>query len=310
MNGKISKESWLIKMIKQIISDLDGTLLNGQHILDESDSRLLEELQRKGIAFAVASGRSYDSAKGIVGRYGLQCDYIILNGAAVCSDAGELLDEVPFSKEQLQAIVEILLECKQCFFMYGSNGTSSFDGKGICEQCLKMLVHHGLSENVAKQLIEEGQFHHIDVEYERMEDLLEEKARIYKIELFINGHKREALQELLKDMEGISITTSGYDNIEITSNRAQKGITLERYCEKRGLSKEEVLIFGDSLNDCSMFERFPFAIAMANACDEIKAIASYSTAYNTEHGVAKVLQALNEAQGSSGVLKSFQNFKK
>ena len=101
MNGKISKESWLIKMIKQIISDLDGTLLNGQHILDESDSRLLEELQRKGIAFAVASGRSYDSAKGIVGRYGLQCDYIILNGAAVCSDAGELLDEVPFSKEQL-----------------------------------------------------------------------------------------------------------------------------------------------------------------------------------------------------------------
>ena len=110
MNGKISKESWLIKMIKQIISDLDGTLLNGQHILDESDSRLLEELQKKGIAFAVASGRSYDSAKGIVGRYGLQCDYIILNGAAVCSDAGELLDEVPFSKEQLQAIVEILLE--------------------------------------------------------------------------------------------------------------------------------------------------------------------------------------------------------
>ena len=59
-----------------------------------------------------------------------------------------------------------------------------------------------------------------------------------------------------------------------------------------------------------MFERFPFAIAMANACDEIKAIASYSTASNTEHGVAKVLQALNEAQGSSDVLKSFQNFKK
>lgn len=54
-----------------------------------------------------------------------------------------------------------------------------------------MLVHHGLSENVAKQLIEEGQFHHIDVEYERMEDLLEEKARIYKIELFINGLKEK-----------------------------------------------------------------------------------------------------------------------
>ena len=310
MNVKIGKESWLIKMIKQIICDLDGTLLNGQHILDESDSRLLEELQKKGIAFAVASGRSYDSAKGIVGRYGLQCDYIILNGAAVCSDAGELFDEVPFSKKQLQAIVEILLEHKQCFFMYGSNGTSSFDSKGICEQCLRMLVQHGLSEDAAKQLIEEGQFHRIDVEYERMEDLFKGNARIYKIELFINGQEREALQKLLEDTEGISITTSGYDNIEITSDRAQKGITLERYCEKRGIRKEEVLIFGDSLNDCSMFERFPYAVAMANACDEIKAIASYSTASNTEHGVAKVLQALKEAKGSSDVLKNFQNLKK
>ena len=46
-------------MVKLIAADMDGTLLDDQKNLPAGFSDLLACLEKRGVAFAVASGRSY-----------------------------------------------------------------------------------------------------------------------------------------------------------------------------------------------------------------------------------------------------------
>lgn len=78
--------------------------------------------------------------------------------------------------------------------------------------------------------------------------------------------------------------------------RAQKGPVLKEYIESLGYTMEEVMVFGDSLNDFSMLEMdFGATVAMENADPEVKAVAKYVTKSNTEHGVAYVIEKLLES---------------
>ncbi|MEG2571256.1 MAG: HAD hydrolase family protein, partial [Clostridia bacterium] len=52
------------------------------------------------------------------------------------------------------------------------------------------------------------------------------------------------------------------------------------------IHRDEIVCFGDSPNDVSMFSCAGFPIAMANACDDILARASFVTLDNDSGGVA------------------------
>ena len=93
------------------------------------------------------------------------------------------------------------------------------------------------------------------------------------------------------------------DNIEITASDAQKGLALKKLCALQGLQPDEVMVFGDSLNDLSMMQEFRYSFAMANAADVIKEAASYQTLSNAAHGVAHVLDQLLEAASEKRVSK-------
>ena len=90
-------------------------------------------------------------------------------------------------------------------------------------------------------------------------------------------------------LEGLAVSSSFRDNIEITDKNAQKGIILEKVAGKLGINKNDVMILGDSFNDYSMFEIFEESVAMKNAIPEVKEIAKYVTEANSDLGVAKAI---------------------
>ena len=55
---------------------------------------------------------------------------------------------------------------------------------------------------------------------------------------------------------------------------------------------EEVVAFGDNLNDLTMLEWAGRGVAMGNALDEVKAIADETTSTNIDFGVARILEEL------------------
>ena len=55
-------------MVKLIAADMDGTLLDDQKRLPNGFPKLLECLAKRGVAFAVASGRSYPALHGVIAK--------------------------------------------------------------------------------------------------------------------------------------------------------------------------------------------------------------------------------------------------
>lgn len=88
------------------------------------------------------------------------------------------------------------------------------------------------------------------------------------------------------------LTSSGIDFAELTPQGADKGSALARLCKRLEIVAEEVVAFGDNLNDLTMVEWAGRGIAMANAADVVKELADEVTSTNVEFGVARVLEEL------------------
>ena len=62
-------------------------------------------------------------------------------------------------------------------------------------------------------------------------------------------------------------------NGEITRKGISKGAGIDRICRYFEADSRDVIAFGDSMNDVSMFEHAALRVAMGNACEELKAMA-------------------------------------
>lgn len=68
--------------------------------------------------------------------------------------------------------------------------------------------------------------------------------------------------------------------------RVGKDHSLARLLAHLGLSREQLIAFGDGFNDLAMLRFAGMGVAMANAADEVKAVADRVTLSNDEDGVA------------------------
>ena len=59
-----------------------------------------------------------------------------------------------------------------------------------------------------------------------------------------------------------------------------------------GIALSSVVAFGDDTNDVEMLRECGLGVAMANAVDEVKAVADFITLNNDDDGVGIVLEKL------------------
>lgn len=86
--------------------------------------------------------------------------------------------------------------------------------------------------------------------------------------------------------------------ILIQDSRARKVPALEGILTDRTIDWAEVAYVGDDLADLGVMERVGLPIAVANAVDEIKAVARWTTTRAGGHGaVREVVEALLKARG-------------
>ena len=60
-------------------------------------------------------------------------------------------------------------------------------------------------------------------------------------------------------------------------------------CAALGFAPQETLAFGDGLNDVEMFTAVGAGIAMGDACEALKAVATHVTGTLEEDGIARAL---------------------
>ena len=99
-------------MIKLIVSDMDGTLVNDEKKIDEAIYEILPALKEKGIRFVVASGRQYPSLCKDFQEHTKDVVICSENGAFIVDDGKELHARC-MTKEQVK------LSLDACFAVEG-----------------------------------------------------------------------------------------------------------------------------------------------------------------------------------------------
>lgn len=289
-------------MIKVIASDMDGTLLNHHHSISERTRQAIRQACQKGFRFIIVTGRNFVSAWQELKYADLECDYILSSGAQVRNPKKEIISTINIPLKDCRFVNEVM---KRYFI-----------GGMYCAEDRNYMV--GTREEIDQGILEYIHFFHSDLNqeelkktklYEQMWEKTEEASSFEELihleqnlsKIFLVDQDIEKLKNIKEDLEknsNLAVTSSFVNNLEITNIKAQKGPILKEYIESLGYSMSEVMVLGDSMNDYSMLSMdFGATIAMANADEEIKAVAKYLTKSNEEDGVAEAIEEMMKHYG-------------
>ncbi len=88
------------------------------------------------------------------------------------------------------------------------------------------------------------------------------------------------------------MTMAGPGTVELQPVGVTKSTGLALAAERMGIAPQSTIAFGDMPNDIPMFRWAGYGVAMANAHEELKAVADEITSSNEEDGIAVVLERL------------------
>ena len=287
-------------MIKTIAIDMDGTLLNKMQMVSEENKAAIQQAQKEGIEVIIATGRSYEEARYALEKVGIECPAICVNGAALFTQEGKVAASQPMPSALVKHAAEFLEEQGIYFEIYTSQGIYSKNYETAIDALVDVMV-------TANQDIDPRQIRKYAEDRLRLglvksisdyaEVLEQSDLELYKILSFSTDlHKLDQVASRLKENEGVAVTSSGRENVEVTSEQAQKGIVLEKYVKEKEGSMQETMAIGDNYNDVSMFKRVGLSVAMGNAPIDIQRLCDEVTETNEEHGVAKaILKVLGQS---------------
>jgi len=264
-------------MIKLIALDIDGTLFNSKGEISPLTKAALMKAHDAGIILMLASGRTIHGLHQLALRNNLPLDHMIFigsNGAVLADGESE---SILFEKIVKQDVAKTIIQKLKAYpvtlmipdgeKLYIEDLEGYQVGLELQTECLTPVVFPDLSEIPfsPNKIILSGST-------EVLIQILDEMAQTY--------------------LDEATFVLSGFNYLDITAKDTDKGSALKHYCELKGLHPSEVIAFGDNHNDLGMIRYAGMGIAMANAVDELKAVANRITTSNDEDGIAHILNEL------------------
>jgi len=268
--------------IKIIALDLDGTLLDSEKRLSDVNRDALAAVAAKGILVVPTTGRFFGMMPPAVRDLPFVRYAITVNGAQVYdreTDTAIVREELPLDKAL--AIMRFLDGFDVIYDCYQDNWgrmTKSMQDKA---------VEYAQDPHYVKMIRE------FRKPYPDLKEHLSGLGRdVQKIMLF--AHDPAVRDSIAKDLatrfDGLAVSTSTFNNLEINAASAHKGRALERFAAHLGLALANCMALGDGLNDLSMVRMAGVGVAMANAAPEVLSAADYVTLSNDEDGVSAAIQ--------------------
>ena len=276
--------------IKIIALDLDGTLLDSEKRLSETNRKALERAAEKGVLIVPTTGRFFGMMPPAVRDLPFVRYAITINGAQVYdreTDTAIVREEIPL--DMVLGVMEILDRYDVIYDCYRQNWgwmTAALQDKA---------ADYATNEHYLKMVRE---FRRPVPELKRHLRETAADGDVQKVMLFAPNRERSTAIDCLRKLSDeiaakfpeIKVTASTWNNLELNIRTAHKGNALKRFAEHLGFGLENCMAFGDGMNDFTMVEQAGLGVAMANAEPEVKRVAKWIAPSNDEDGVAKGIE--------------------
>ena len=257
-------------MIKLIVCDMDGTLLDDQKQLNQEFWDLEPKLAEKGIKFAIASGRQYynllsefDRIKDNLMFLADNGSYVVYQNEQVHIDSLDMQSAIKF--------IEIGRKIEDAYVTLSAKNSAYVESTD--ERFLKEVKKY---------------FKRMEI----VEDLTKVDDTILKVTIcdFKDSETNSYLHYKQFENE-YKVAVAGKIWLDISDWGANKGTAIKKVQEKFGISYDETMVFGDYLNDMEMMTAGKYSYAMKNAHPKIIEAANFVTQYsNNENGVLATIK--------------------
>lgn len=260
-------------MIKLIVSDMDGTLVNDEKKIDEDIYEILPKLKEMGTKFVVASGRQYPSLCNDFREHVKDVVICSENGAFIVDNGKELYAKC-MTKEQVKMSLDA------AFAVEGMEPI-------VCAKYVTYTRDAGM-----KEFLESPKFNY---KMALVDDLYNIEDDIIKISMIVlNGEDTVAMFRKVRAVldESMNLVTSGEGCMDTGIYGVHKGAAVEVLQEMWGITPEETMAIGDQYNDVEMFTRAHYSFAMEGAVEGVKKKARFIAGSNNEGGVVKAIRKI------------------
>ena len=257
-------------MYRLLALDLDKTLLKTDNSVPNEVVERLKELNSKGIRIALCTGRVTKSAEHFARLIG-GASIVSFNGSVICPEGGETR----------MADIPLALASEVLDFCYEENIYIQYYRGEI------IVVDHCTPE---LETDHDTKY----TSYEEVGDLrkaiLEPTPKMVALEL--SDKVDDIIERMRKRFPQLSIANSSRYVIEIMPKGIDKGYGLSVVAESLGISREETVAVGDSMNDLPMIEWAGLGVAVANADERLKSAADKVTKEEMSYGVLEIINEL------------------
>ncbi|PWI58107.1 Cof-type HAD-IIB family hydrolase [Sulfoacidibacillus thermotolerans] len=254
--------------------DLDGTLLNTQKHISERTKLVLQSMMQLGNDVVIATGRPKRTSLSYHRQLGLRTPLVNLNGAFVHDPHGvygELHLPIPYQtvKAALGVCYEIGIE------------------NVLAEVGEQFYLHKYGPINLALSVESFSAVAVGDLRYAIRED-------VTSFAVYPKLSTVDVLVRELRKRFGEALTIREWGDpqrtIEILNKAASKARGVAYVADQLGYEPEQIIAFGDEMNDIDMLLFAGKSVAMGNARDAVKSIADFVTDSCDREGIAKFLE--------------------
>ena len=273
--------------LRLIAIDIDGTLLNPEFQISETDLATLRRAHAQGIEVILVTGRRHAFALPIAQQLGVALWLISSNGAVTRSLAGET-----FHRDLLPA--PTCLELVRAMQEFRGQTVLTFDNNDLHGEAAGTIVIERLDELEAsiQRWLEKN------MQYIKFVVPIENALTSDPVQAMFCGPIAD-MQRALQVLEicGLPVTVvrteyPGRDLsiVDVLNAGCSKGHALERWANYRRITREQVMAIGDNYNDIEMLAFAGRPYIMGNASEELRTRGWTLTRSNAESGVSAAIE--------------------
>lgn len=237
--------------IKLIALDMDGTLLTSDLEVSEMNRHAITKAMDKGVKVMLSTGRWLDFCYPYAESLQLDNYLVTVNGGEIWTASKKLVERHVHATDLMVDMWNLGME------------------KNVHMWCVS-------TNRVFNSHEQPDDFH--DKEW---------------LKIGYSSEDIDKLNEIRKELskyDHIEVTNSLPTNIEVNPSGVNKANGLKTVCRELGITMDQVMAVGDSMNDKKMIVQAGLGIAMGNAQAEIKEVADHVTDTNNNDGVAKAIE--------------------
>lgn len=250
--------------------DIDGTILSNEtHSIPQSALDAMTQAQKNGHLLFINTGRTICALPKEL--YAFDFDGYLCGCGCYLMYRDEVLLESHIDRKRGREILDKVLECNLGVVLESFEDLYFPEKRSRFEQLEYARIHFGDLGLGKKQYLERKECPY-------------DKLFLYADE---ESDKETLFQFIASDMEVID---RGNDTYEVVQKPYSKATACEFILKKFGMTREDAYVFGDSLNDLSMFEYAEHTVAMGEHAEGLEPYTEFVTKKVEEDGIAYAMK--------------------